>query len=146
MSRFLAAAEGATIVALAVLVGCQPARQSSHNDTEPPTRQARPVAQSLDPSPSSPEAKLERIQVDLEQVKAELYEGGKYNCCIEPRCNWCALHEGECPCFASVQAGEAVCPGCGLGWHNGQGIVEGVDAKDVRWDITHAHPTGGHAH
>ena len=71
---------------------------------------------------------------------------GKYNCCVKPSCDWCALHEGSCACFTNLQAGEAVCPGCGLGWHNGQGIVEGVDAKDVKWNITHEHAAGGHAH
>jgi len=38
-----------------------------------------------------------------------------------------------------VAAGNEVCAGCGLGWHNGEGIVEGVKAVDVKWNIVHSH-------
>jgi hypothetical protein len=97
-------------------------------------------------STPSPEAELEQIKTRLEAVKTQLFDRGKYNCCVQPSCDWCALHEGACDCFTNLQAGDAVCPGCGLGWHNGQGVVEGVDAADVKWNITHEHPTGGHRH
>ena len=101
---------------------------------------------SAPPLPLSPEAELEQIETRLEAVKTHLFDQGKYNCCVQPSCDWCALHEGACDCFTNLQAGEAVCPGCGLGWHNGQGVVEGIDAGDVKWNITHEHPTGGHQH
>ncbi len=105
--------------------------------------EAAPEASS---TPISPEAELEQIKTRLEAVKTRLFDQEKYNCCVKPSCDWCALHEGACDCFANLQAGDAVCPGCGLGWHTGQGIVDGMDAKDVKWNITHEHPTGGHQH
>ena len=47
----------------------------------------------------------------------------------------------------NVAAKKEVCPGCGLGWHNGNGMVDGFETKDVKWNITHEHPAeGGHAH
>jgi hypothetical protein len=98
------------------------------------------------PPPASPDQEIAQIRSRLEAVKGQLFDEEKYNCCVKPSCDWCALHEGSCDCFPNLQAGEAVCPGCGLGWHNGQGIVEGVDAKDVKWNITHEHASGGHAH
>jgi len=103
-------------------------------------------AQEASPTLLSPEAELEQIETRLEAVKTQLFDQGKYNCCVQPSCDWCALHEGACDCFTNLQAGEAVCPGCGLGWHNGQGVVEGIDAGDVKWNITHEHATGGHQH
>jgi hypothetical protein len=89
---------------------------------------------------------LEDIKRRIEEVKTRLFDEGKYNCCVKPSCVWCALHEGACDCFSNLQAGEAVCPGCGLGWHNGQGIVEGVDPSTVKWTITHEHAEGAHQH
>jgi len=83
--------------------------------------------------------RLEQIRASLLEVTTTLNEEGEYNCCVAPRCSWCALHEGECECFDNLQHGEEVCPGCGLGWHNGNGIVDGVDASDVKWTISHSH-------
>lgn len=98
------------------------------------------------PEATTPDAELEQIRTRLEAVKTQLFDEGEYNCCVQPSCSWCALHEGSCACFTNLQAGEAVCPGCGLGWHNGEGIVDGVDPDAVEWNITHEHPSGGHAH
>ena len=94
----------------------------------------------------SAEADLEEIKARLETVKEALSESGSYNCCVQPSCDWCALHERSCACFTNLLAGEPVCPGCGLGWHNGHGIVDGVDADDVEWNITHGHAAGSHQH
>jgi len=112
---------------------------------EPPADPA-PAVETKETPPPSPEGELAQIKTRLENVRTQLFDRGKYNCCVQPSCDWCALHEGSCDCFANLQADQAVCPGCGLGWHNGQGIVEGVDAKDVKWNITHEHATGGHQH
>jgi len=95
---------------------------------------------------AEPEAELEQIKTRLEAVKVQLFDKGEYNCCIQPSCDWCALHEGSCACLSNLVGGGAVCPDCGLGWHNGQGIAEGVDPASVKWNITHEHPTGGHQH
>lgn len=105
------------------------------------------VEQTTAPEASpSPEEELEQIHARLEAVKARLFDEGAYNCCVEPSCDWCALHEGSCDCFTNLQAGGEVCPGCGLGWHNGQGIAEGVDPDDVQWNITHEHSSDAHEH
>ncbi|MFQ5675791.1 MAG: hypothetical protein ACE5G1_07850, partial [bacterium] len=63
--------------------------------------------------------------------------------CIQPACNWCLLNEGDCDCHENLKAGEEVCPGCGLGWHNGRGVVKGVKASQVKWGITHQHGDEG---
>src|SRR5262245_24089684 len=105
-----------------------------------------PEATTTTSAPASPESELADIKTRLEAAKTRLFDEGKYNCCVKPSCDWCVLHEGSCSCFTNLQAGDAVCPGCGLGWHNGQGIVEGVDAKGVKWTITHEHAAGGHHH
>ncbi len=112
---------------------------------EPPADPA-PVAEPAGAPLDSPEIELEQIKTRLETLKTRLFDQGKYDCCVQPSCNWCALHEGSCDCFSNLQAGDAVCPGCGLGWHNGQGIVEGVDAEGVKWNITHEHAPGAHQH
>ncbi len=111
-----------------------------------PAGDPAPVAEPTEVPLDSPETELAEIKTRLQTAKARLFDEGKYNCCVQPSCDWCALHEGSCDCFANLQAEDAVCPGCGLGWHNGQGIVEGVDAKDVKWNITHEHAPGGHQH
>ncbi|MGH9320092.1 MAG: hypothetical protein ACRD3V_09410 [Vicinamibacteria bacterium] len=118
---------------------------------EPPPADPAPAAETEEtpeppPTPAAPEADLAQIKTRLEAAKTELFDQEKYNCCVQPSCDWCALHEGYCDCFANLQAGETVCPGCGLGWHNGQGIVEGIDPDDVKWNITHEHAAGGHQH
>lgn len=38
--------------------------------------------------------------------------------------------------------GNGVCPGCGLGRQNGQGIVDGVDSGTTKWETAHSHDTG----
>ena len=94
----------------------------------------------------SAEQKIVTIKGNLSSVKKVLADEGKYNCCIHPACNWCLLHEGSCDCYDNLKAGEEVCPGCGLGWHNGDGVVKGVKATQVKWDIKHEHDEGGHGH
>lgn len=113
---------------------------------EPKPETQSQATQEASSTPMAPEGELEEIKTRLEEVKIRLFDEGKYNCCVQPSCDWCALHEGSCDCFPNLQAGEEVCPGCGLGWHNGQGIVDGIDPKDVKWNITHEHPSSGHQH
>ena len=90
------------------------------------------------------EQRLENVKSGLKLVKAELTQSGDYDCCIQPGCDWCVLHEGECECHDNIKAGKEVCPGCGLGWHNGKGVVQGVDAKEVKWNIVHEHGAREH--
>lgn len=92
------------------------------------------------------EQRLQDVRSELKSIKAELVQKGEYNCCVQPSCDWCLLHDGDCECYDNLKAGKKVCPGCGLGWHNGNGVVEGLSAKDVKWDITHEHAEGEHQH
>jgi len=87
----------------------------------------------------SAEQRLQTIKSHLKRVKADLSMEGDYDCCIQPGCDWCVLHEDECECHDNLTAGKEVCPGCGLGWHNGKGVVKGVEASQVKWNITHEH-------
>lgn len=97
-------------------------------------------------SPQSIDQRLAHVKEELQDIKAELAQEGKYDCCVHPTCHWCALHEGACDCRPNLEAGKEVCPGCGLGWHNGQGAVQDVRADQVQWDITHEHGEGAHEH
>ena len=109
------------------LVSCQPAQQAwqagQSEQAEPPVVE--------EPVQLSPAEQIEKISAALDDVKSELANAGKYSCCTFPTCNWSALHEGECSCYASEEAKKEVCPGCGLGWHNGNGMVDSFTAKDV---------------
>ena len=129
-----------TVFALASFFACTTPEKAA--DPQPPVEPET----SGSAMSAEPEAELEQIKTRLEEVKSQLFSKGEYNCCIEPSCNWCALHEGSCSCHNNLEAGQAVCPGCGLGWHNGQGAIDGVDPDDVKWNITHEHPTAGHQH
>ncbi len=122
-----------------LFVGCRTAQAP---ETAP---EAAPV---VEPAPIlAPEERLDGIKSALAEVTAELNEKGDYNCCVQPVCTWCALYEASCACFSNLQEGSEVCPGCGLGWHNDEGVVDGVDKSQVKWNITHEHPAaGGHAH
>ena len=125
------------------IVSCEPTPQAP--ETEP--SQATEPQEAEEPIALSPAEQLESVHAALEELKSELANEGKYSCCVFPSCNWCALHEGQCACYPNVEANMEVCPGCGLGWHNGNGMVEGFTAEDVKWGITHEHPAeGGHAH
>lgn len=121
-------------------VGC-----TSPEPAPEPSVEAQPTPEPT-ATASSPDAQLDEIRTRLDAVKTELFDAGEYNCCVDPPCDWCALHEGSCACFTNLDSGEAVCPDCGLGWHNGQGVVDSVDPDDVEWAITHEHPEGGHEH
>ncbi|MBI4552760.1 MAG: hypothetical protein HY710_10905 [Candidatus Latescibacteria bacterium] len=124
------------LLILALLAGwlftsaCQqkPAQQASQPSTAP-----------QDTVAASPAERLPKIRTDIQDVKLALAKDGKYMCCVDPPCDWCLLHEGDCECRDNLEAGKEVCPGCGLGWHNGQGAVKGVDARKVKWAITHEH-------
>jgi len=128
------------LVLASALFSCQPAEeQENRRESSPLSSRAEASTQA-----PSPEARLETIRGDLTEVIAALNEEGEYNCCVQPACSWCALHEGSCACFSNLQEGAEVCPGCGLGWHNGEGAVDGVDSDDVKWNITHEHGEGAH--
>ena len=140
---------GVVIVA-ASFVACQSQSQAPEPPASEPTDTDTDTDTDIIPPPPAVELstaqRLDELKSTLETVKAVLNEQGEYNCCVQPSCDWCALHEGSCECFNNLQEGEAVCPGCGLGWHNGQGVVDGVESSSVQWNITHEHLSGGHEH
>ncbi len=115
-------------VLVVLFVACGPAEEPAKEDHE-----------SHEVVPMTGEGRLDNIHDELKMVKAEMTKDGSYDCCIQPGCDWCVLHEGECECHDNIKAGEEVCPGCGLGWHNGKGVVQGVKASQVKWNITHEH-------
>jgi hypothetical protein len=99
------------------------------------------------PAPASPAERLEQVKMEMASLKTALADSGAYQCCVNPPCDWCLLKEGSCSCHGNLTVGKEVCADCGLGWHNGEGSVEGVKAADVKWNITHEHPAeGGHKH
>lgn len=102
---------------------------------EPVQQISEPPVESQSPAPAS----LEQVKADLEEVKMAVANEGNYLCCVKPACSWCLLHEGECKCRENLEAKKEVCAGCGLGWHNGEGVVDGVKASEVKWNISHAH-------
>jgi hypothetical protein len=119
----------------AVACGQQPAQQA-----------AAPQEAAPPPAPATPEEQLAQVKKQLEDLKMAMANEGKYACCVEPACDWCLLTEGECKCRDNIEAGKEVCAGCGLGWHNGQGNVEGVDSSKVKWNISHSHETAESEH
>ena len=112
-----------------------------------PAQQEQPAEPEPIPVVASPAERIEQVKTDLEDIKLAVADEGTYLCCVEPACDWCLLHEGECKCRKNLVAKKEVCPGCGLGWHNGQGTVGGVKASQVKWDIAHSHEESvGHKH
>ena len=55
-----------------------------------------------------------------------------YNCCIKPKCDWCAVHMGSCPCGMAAATGKPVCTNCKGGWEAGMGAISGKTAADIK--------------
>lgn len=71
-------------------------------------------------------------KADVETAKASMMHDGKYNCCIKPACDWCLLKAKGCACADMIDAGQPVCPECGLGWKNGSGSIPDVQPSEVK--------------
>jgi hypothetical protein len=78
----------------------------------------------------APEA--QKLHAELERVTQAAARKGQYNCCINPPCEFCAVHMAKCPCGKMVAAGKPVCRECMGGWHVGEGRVTGVKEADVK--------------
>ncbi len=124
-----------SFIGVAVIVACQQ-----------PETQEQALHEPEVPVVLTSEKRLANAQDELKIVKADLTTNGKYNCCVQPACDWCLLHEGNCECYDNLKAQKEVCPGCGLGWHNGKGVVQGIKTNQVKWNIVHEHPSSGHKH
>ncbi len=81
---------------------------------------------------------LAQVKMELETAKVSIAEsdGDHYHCCIDPTCNWCALHMASCECGHELGEGNPVCPECVLGWRQGKGDMDDVDAADVKSALT----------
>ena len=82
-------------------------------------------------------AQLSEIRGELETAKTAIAAGGDhYHCCIDPTCNWCALHMASCECGHSLAEGKPVCPECVLGWRKGKGDMADINAAGVKSALT----------
>ena len=77
-------------------------------------------------------AQVAEVKVEIEIAKETMAHEGKYKCCIKPACDWCLTKANGCSCESLVDADQAVCPECGLGWKQGKGSLEGYEAKDIK--------------
>ncbi len=66
--------------------------------------------------PAPPESTLAKVKHEIQELKTALAQKGKYSCCIQEPCNYCLFHEGSCPCYDEVKAGEHICIECYAGW------------------------------
>ena len=63
---------------------------------------------------------------------AKIKAGPHYNCCIQPKCDYCAVAMGSCPCGKHAAMGMPVCTQCKGGWDAGLGVVPGKTAADIK--------------
>ena len=114
---------------------------------------AAPVASGgHDHAPPS-DARIARIQGEVEQVKADLARQGRYACCVEPPCTQCLLKYGECHCREAIRKEGPCCGECTEAWIEGRGAVEGVTAwellerkKKILDEVNEKGGGGGHHH
>ena len=68
---------------------------------------------------------------ELDIYKLDLASQGKYNCCVEPSCNECAINHGECVCRFAIKKGGPCCGECTGAWLDGRGAVPGIDKEEI---------------
>ena len=73
-----------------------------------------------------------QLRRSIDRYKAQLARQGKYACCIRPSCDYCATHEGMCPCDKQVAANKPVCRECKGGWDAGEGEARGKTAAEIK--------------
>lgn len=122
------------LVLLALALGCGVAPAPS----PPPATALPPDAIEVVVVPSRPPANTREFEDQRQTIHAalrarvqQLTEAGTFQCCIKIPCTHCALMAGGCNCGPGLQNGEPVCHDCALMWQRGQGIIAGVDPKDV---------------
>ena len=83
---------------------------------------------------------LAQAKEKLSEAKTKLAGEGKYDCCMEDACDYCAVHEGSCGCAQDVKKGEHICIECYAGWQQGKGDVPNVKKENVKTDfVMHEH-------
>lgn len=80
----------------------------------------------------SPKDKIEQTRSLLTEVKKELAQDGKYNCCIKEPCNRCALEHQSCDCYKDLKASKSVCNECYAGWQRGEGADKEIKPSSVK--------------
>lgn len=73
-----------------------------------------------------------QLQRSIDRYKAQLARQGKYACCVNPSCGYCAIHDGMCPCAKNVAANKPVCRECKGGWYAGQGHMPDRTAAAIK--------------
>jgi hypothetical protein len=73
-----------------------------------------------------------RLQASVNNYKTQLTSLGKYTCCINPTCDFCATHMGGCPCGKMAAMDKPVCRECKGGWAAGEGVISGKTAADIK--------------
>lgn len=74
---------------------------------------------------------IARIRGEVEEVKTDLHQQGRYECCVHPTCTECLLNHGECHCREAVRKEGPCCGECTEAWIEGRGTVEGVTAWEL---------------
>jgi hypothetical protein len=74
----------------------------------------------------------QRLQGSVNKYKTQLTSQGKYTCCINPTCDFCAVHMGGCPCGKMAAMDKPVCRECKGGWAAGEGVISGKTAADIK--------------
>ena len=80
---------------------------------------------------SSISGKQATLLSELDLYKSELTAEGKYDCCVSPGCNECAIRDGECHCRHTVAQSGPCCGECTAAWIEGRGDIPGVDREKV---------------
>lgn len=103
-------------------------------EPEPSAGPADVPAQVVVPGPGADDLEHRRkaVNTELRGLVEDLSEAGRYACCIERPCSYCALHSGGCRCAEGLANGEPVCEECARMWAKGGGTVPGIDPADVR--------------
>jgi hypothetical protein len=73
-----------------------------------------------------------KLQKGIDSYKAQLTKQGKYACCIQPTCDFCATHMGACPCGKMAAMDKPVCRECKGGWEAGEGAISGKNASQIK--------------
>jgi hypothetical protein len=80
----------------------------------------------------APAPDMAKVRKEMKAAKAALEKQEKYNCCIEPSCDFCAMAQGECPCAKNIAKGKPICGNCADGWAAGKGDAPNVDRSKIQ--------------
>jgi hypothetical protein len=122
-------------LSLALLLAACAAYQAQHGSSPAAAGQDYAAPAVVHPTGAFSEldenGQVARIRGEVETVKANLAQQGKYACCVNPPCTECLLKYGECHCREAVRKEGPCCGECTEAWIEGKGAVEGVTAWDI---------------